>query len=826
MASNGTYSLETGDPTGIHAPHGDRRSAGSVSTFKSTLCHQISGVIIFAIGLVTGIIIGIYAVKPMGDSQCNVMTTPAPVQVMATDPVQPSSNRTSIPTCPADNAPTRSSRSEDKGPFELLSQEEMNIIKNFMKTQGLISVSDGKPTLKDSYIYGISLYAPYKSEALNHLDKGGPNPGRYADVHVHRGNRVVPDLMEYRVGPLGGAMTAQAMYRDGELPYNSRPRDGIEFEGIAEQVFLAMTTLRPLLQESFDGGYTPDGGIDFHAQAPPGLEPNERETRFVLGLTADGLGRGRDLNFLPLTGTVHNPGVNTNTWYTHSFYYLDQGPFPTAQALLSAYNNGTLRKFALPRGFRQSLFSTSYPKQNNDKPRDYSDIPPPRSYPPSGPRFTIHDHTVKWMDWEFVVGNSQFRGPSIYNVKFKGERIVYENSLNEATLTYASDVTSGANTIYLDGTFGLGEVQDVILGVDCPFHSTLVDASWFSGYSQTPITAKAICVFETVGEDSLWRRKGMFAAGLANNYLVVRFAYPIGNYDYSFDFRFFLDGSLKTEAAASGYIHSSFWDEDDVRAGQSKSTDAFGYKIGTYTHGALHDHTFGFKVDMDILGTNNNFDIIKWKAGDVLGALKTQANVNEKPPYFLYNETRYVEWETLATESGLKIDMINPEFWTVTSENKNRWGVKRGYRIVPETMAVQVLPDTHPVMKASSYTKYHCIVTKHNDTERFISGTYDLNRLADPMGSIENFINNDPINNSDLVTWLVVGFLHIPTAEDFPITIGAKSSFTLKPWNYFDRTSTFDMPQFLDTRDHSFTERPPSPKSCVEKKTRDCYFCN
>ncbi|XP_046545523.1 amiloride-sensitive amine oxidase [copper-containing]-like [Haliotis rubra] len=763
MTANNTYSVERG-----------AKDSTDSTTFKSTLCHQVSGVIIFAIGLGIGVIIGVYAIKPTDGDQClNGVASVAPAVVTTPRPVvQPATNKTSIPSCPADKSPTRSSKSEDKGMFELLSKDEMNAVKNFLKAQGHVSITEGTPTLKDSYIYGMSLYAPYKSQALNHLDKGGPNPGRYADVHVHRGNRAVPDLMEYRVGPLGGAMTAQAMYRDGELPYNSRPRDGIEWDGITATVSLAMATLRPLLQESFDGAFYPNGGLVFHPQAPPSLQANERGTRFVMAFIVDGTARGRDLNFLPLTGTVHNPGVNTNTWYAHSLYYLDQGPFPTAEALLSAYNNGTLRKVALPRGYRQTLFSTTYPKQNNDKHRESSDKAPPRSYYPSGQRYSIHDHAVKWMDWEFVVGSSQFRGPSVYDVKFKGERIVYENSLNDVTLAYASDVTSGANTIYMDATFGVGEFQSLIPGVDCPHHATLLDAAWFDSYSQSPISANAICVFETAGEHSLWRRKDKFAAGMANNFLVVRTALPVGNYDYTIDFLFFLDGSLKTDASASGYLQSSFWDPENPRAGQDKAIDAFGYRVGDYVHGAIHDHTFGFKVDMDILGTENSFDIIKWKAGDVATALKTQANVTEKPSYFLYNETRYVEWETLATEAGLKIDLNHPEFWTVMSENKNKWGVKRGYRIAPETLAAQVLTDQHPSMKATSYTKYHCVVTKQDDAERFLTGTYDLNRLADPMVSIDNYINNEPIVKTDLVTWVVVGFLHIPTSEDVPMTIG------------------------------------------------------
>ncbi|XP_046552039.1 amiloride-sensitive amine oxidase [copper-containing]-like [Haliotis rubra] len=700
-----------------------------------TLCTQVFAIIVFITGLGIGIVIGYFALNPR-QADCNapsvqgrpseLMVTPAFTSATGSPPAVPFTTPPPhlTPKCPTGNMITKTDKSEDKGLFELLTTEEMEQVRNFLKREGLISSIDGTPSLRDSYIYGMSLYLPQKSAALKHLDKGERSPGRFADVHVHRGNRNSPDLMEYRVGPLGESMTAQAMYTDGELPYNSRPRDGIEWDGLTEQVTRAMAILRPLLQESFDGAYYPNGGLTFHPQAPPGLQPDERETRFVMALHVEGTARGRDLHPLPLTGTVHNPGVDTRKWYTHSFYYLNQGPFASAEELLSAYSNGTVRKFSFSKGYRQTIFATSFPKQNSDKRRQYASTKsPPRSYTPSGHRFVINDHNIKWMGWDFTVGASQFRGPSIFNVKFKDERIVYENSLNDVVLVYASDVSSGANTIYMDATFGVGEFQNVIRGVDCPDHAAILGATWFNSYSQSPVSAKTICVFETAGEQALWRRKDKYAAGLANNHLIVRIPMSVGNYDYTIDFMFHLDGTLKTEAVASGYLQASFWDPENPHAGTEKSTDPFGFRLGEYTHGALHDHTFGFKVDLDILGTDNSFEVIHWKAGDVLKALKTQSNIATKPSYFLYNETRYIEWETLQKESGLKIDMSRPQFWTVVNENqKNRWGAKRGYRIVPETSEAQVVPESHPVMEAVSYTKYHCMVTQQKDDEKYITG--------------------------------------------------------------------------------------------------------
>ncbi|XP_013383215.1 amiloride-sensitive amine oxidase [copper-containing] isoform X2 [Lingula anatina] len=823
-------------------------SHSSKMSTRSLYCAALTGIIVFALGLGLGFLIGYFAYKAPGEgtsatgnsasnsATMNGATTPSgstrPPTTQSTRPPTSACNGVCKEElkCPQSAPITQSESSSSRGIFEMVTASEMEEVYEFMVQQGLVDQrpSSGSPSLQNTYIYSISLYLPNKDEAISHLDEGLASPGRYADVHVHRGNRNVADIMEYRVGPLGGAMTATALYNDGELPYNSRPRDGIEWDGITEQVTLAMSILRPLLMESFDGAYYPEGGMTFHPQAPPGLLPEERETRFVMALLVDGTARGRDLHPLPLTGTVRNPGTDKSQWYSYNFYYLNQGPFRTAEELLEAFQNGTIRKFAMPRGHRQTLFETTFPKQDGNKPRDMSNKAPPRTYEPAGRRYTVHDHTVKWMDWEFTVFGSQLRGPGVMNVQFKGERIVYENSLNDVGLIYASDVSSGANTVYMDATFGLGEWQNVIIGVDCPEHATLLDAAWWNMGAQRSVSAKAICIFEMDGQEAIWRRKDRFAAGLRNTYLVARFPMSVGNYDYTIDFRFYLDGRMQSTGMASGFIQASFWDQGNPHAGNDKTTDPFGYRVSEYTHGALHDHTFGFKVDLDILGKKNKFEVIHWKAGNVLDALKTQNNnITLKPPYYLYNETRFVEWETLATEAGLKLSYANPKIWTVVNEeHKNKWGVPRGYRIAPMSAYGQVVPDSHPAMGALSFTKYQCAVTKRKEDERFITGSYDQNRMANPTGSLERMLDGENIVNEDLITWVSVGFIHVPTSEDVPMTARVETGFWLKPWNYFDTTAVFDVPQYVDTMDHSITERPPAPTDCYQPVKENCYFCN
>ena len=75
-----------------------------------------------------------------------------------------------------------------------------------------------------------------------------------------------------------GTMTAKAMTNPGELHFNQRPRDGIEWDGLTLKVQEACEILKPILIESFDGGYL-GNGITFHPQAPPGKWKNAEKTQ-------------------------------------------------------------------------------------------------------------------------------------------------------------------------------------------------------------------------------------------------------------------------------------------------------------------------------------------------------------------------------------------------------------------------------------------------------------------------------------------------------------------------------------------------------------------
>ena len=57
----------------------------------------------------------------------------------------------------------------------------------------------------------------------------------------------------------------------------------------------------------------------------------------------------------------------------------------------------------------------------------------PRCYTPDGRRFTVSGRHVTWLDWQFYFNIRTTTGPIVNDMRFRGQRIVYELSLQVNT---------------------------------------------------------------------------------------------------------------------------------------------------------------------------------------------------------------------------------------------------------------------------------------------------------------------------------------------------------------------------------------------------------
>jgi primary-amine oxidase len=89
-----------------------------------------------------------------------------------------------------------------------------------------------------------------------------------------------------------------------------------------------------------------------------------------------------------------------------------------------------------------------------------------------GKRYKVDEKNqyVEYMGWSFYIAFSRTLGVMFYDIKFKGERILYELSMQEATAQYGGAQPKAANTVYHDTYYSLGiEMGTLVEGFDCPW---------------------------------------------------------------------------------------------------------------------------------------------------------------------------------------------------------------------------------------------------------------------------------------------------------------------------------------------------------------------
>ena len=84
-------------------------------------------------------------------------------------------------------------------------------------------------------------------------------------------------------------------------------------------------------------------------------------------------------------------------------------------------------------------------------------------------------------------------------------------------------------------------------------------------------------------------------------------------------------------------------------------------------------------------------------------------------------------------------------------------------------------------------------VTHYARDELYAAGL-PVNQSDADLGMPAYIADNQNIENTDIVAWPVIGFHHVPMAEDWPVMPAKIDEIILKPRNYFDRNPAIDLP--------------------------------
>jgi primary-amine oxidase len=431
------------------------------------------------------------------------------------------------------------------------------------------------------------------------------------------------------------------------------------------------------------------------------------------------------------------------------------------------------------------------------KPRD---VPSPiRIDQPLGPGFRLDGHVVEWQNWRFHVRPDQRVGTIVSTVTYRdGEQprpVLYEGHLSELFVPYMDPSFSWYARNFLDaGEFNAGGlIKPLQPGVDCPDNAVYMDGLIAEDNGRPKARHQLICMFEREAGDMAWRHFGDEPESRRKRDMVARSAAVIGNYDYVFDWVFQQDGSIRVAVGSTGIAEVKPVREDSALSPPSPNgddaaverADAFGRFVDKHIVAINHDHYFNFRLDLDVDGPQNNFEIDRL--------------VTKKLPESHPRRSLWVSEPVVArteNEGRLNVDHHqNPALWRVLSTKRtNKVGYPSSYQLLPG-MSIQTLltEDDYPRRRAG-FINHHLWVTPYKPEERFAAGDYPTLSEKD-QGLPAWTAANRSIHSTDIVLWYSLGMHHVVRAEDWPVMPVLWHSFELRPFDFFDRNPALDLPR-------------------------------
>ncbi|KAF5565087.1 multidrug resistance [Fusarium phyllophilum] len=660
-----------------------------------------------------------------------------------------------------------------KNIFQSLTDEEYAHVTAYLHEQKDLNLTAVvNSTSWDNVIVSLDLLQPNKTYALAYLEGHGPAPVRYARATLQFNSKVQPYIQEYMVGPLP---VQQGLTHHEELNYmftSGRGRINVynaDSEAIAAFNLKIGAEIKDITKNLLNGTAT-GAKMDnlLIAGSDPLIHRHGRVYQWNEFYSAH-TGEFYSETVLPtsLQFKVDLTGRDPSKWKVVGWYY-DGHFWPTTAAFRKGIKTLTRKPGPVVDGPW-----TSTDQQGDSFPRD--DLFPPVPVQPDGPRFGVdrEQNYVEWMDFSFFLSNHKETGLQLHDVRFKGERVIYEFGLQEALAHYASQDPLHASSAYLDSSYGIGTSQwNLVDGFDCPSHATYLNTTFYISET-THVHPNSLCLFEYDTGYPIQRHLTMDHVSATKNIVfTVRSVSTVGNYDYLFEYTFHYDGSIAVTVRASGYIQGAFWSGDGD----------YGYHIHDNLSGSMHDHVINFKLDLDIKGRKNSLmktefvphtQVYPWSDSQPINTMK----VNHS--YIASEDDGKINWSPNGATS----------YSVVNRDKLNDFGEAPGYSITPNSgsTAHLTVKSSSALGQAANWANHNLYALQHHDTEPKSAYAFNSHDLHHPAVDFNKFFNGESLDQEDIVLYFNLGMHHLPNTADLPNTVTTKavSSMMISPQNYF-----------------------------------------
>lgn len=673
-----------------------------------------------------------------------------------------------------------------------LSEKEFHDVSDFVTEElAHLNLTTKPRSNHDNYIFFAETLRPNKTDAASYLYDNGVIPERWAKVAVSQYFDHGPYVLFYSIGPL--PLSSETRMLPLTYPFNS----GTNYVSNPIQDFSSLLKFGFSLAENISDITQDLLGEKVNLESPKdGLQCWPRGSRVERGgfvmwfqLFRPGLSSGaRTLLPQGIYAKVDASSPDISKWTVGQYYYNG-----------IIYRNETEFRSAT----QHPDFVRTPPNvdgawtdtEDFDSMPDGRELPPPVSVQPYGPRYKFDrdENFVSWFGFEFYITTAQATGISIFDIRFKGERVIYELGLQEALSHYAGQDPMQGGLEFLDTFFGMGkDMYELLPGYDCPAYADYLDEEWHQ-LDQTNVQPNSVCIFEYTSDYLLSRHSAQFSVTASRNtYLVVRSVSTVGNYDYTIEYIFYLDGTLEVKVRASGFIFGAFYTANDT-----KHEDEYGHRLNDAVSSSMHDHVLNFKADMDVAGPTN--DMVRLAVEPL-----TASYPWDRPEVEERNTMHLVEY-AVTEELGLDWPRNAGELYIVyNSARKNAWGERRGYRIVGGTGVASpihlTIGNSTTLGDSARWAEHDLWVLQRKDTEPRSADPLNYFTPQDPLINFNKMANHENLEhassdssyNGDLVVYFNLGGHHIPTSQDIPNTLmhTSASSVMFIPHNFNDRDAS------------------------------------
>jgi primary-amine oxidase len=401
---------------------------------------------------------------------------------------------------------------------------------------------------------------------------------------------------------------------------------------------------------------------------------------------------------------------------------------------------------------------------------------------PDGVSFTLDGRLLAWQNWELRLGFNHREGLVLHTVGFRDagrlRPVAHRLSFAEMVVPYRDATPDHYRRTAFDiGEWGLGFMTTSLeLGCDCLGEITYLDAVVHDSRGEPRTIPNAICIHE---EDHgiLWKHVDEKTGPEVRRArrLVLSFHVTVANYEYLVYWRFYQDGNIECEVRATGIMVTSHF--------PGGRQPPYGTLVDQRTYAPFHQHFIVARLDLDVDGPDNT----------VVASQSEPATVGEDDPYGLGLVLRETPLRTEA-EGIQDYDWNVQRTWKVVNPSvRNGLGTPVAYKLVPGGAFPPLIDRASPAFQRAEVIGHTLWVTPQRDDERWPCGDFPVQSERD-SGLPRWTAQNRSIENTDVVLWYVFGIHHITRPEDWPVMPVDTVSFWLKPFGFFDRNPTLDVP--------------------------------